>query len=169
MDDSLRPFWHSFFFFSAGNVRCMMLLRQLTGRFARRFTAGRSGRLLVLGCTLFQAGSSWSWGSTKLVRKNATSLNVVCQEFKWVFLLWVKIFLRSCDFKWCCVATADCSVQKEMRRYIDASSPIIDYIDNLFLSRSISLDWWNWTGVHICSCWQSCRWCHCFVLFIAIM
>ncbi|KAL5211118.1 hypothetical protein ABZP36_006741 [Zizania latifolia] len=35
----------------------------------------------------------------------------------------------------------DCSVQKEMRRYIDASSPIIDYIDNLFLSRNISLDW----------------------------
>ncbi|RCV41241.1 hypothetical protein SETIT_9G120000v2 [Setaria italica] len=35
----------------------------------------------------------------------------------------------------------DCSVQKEMRRYIDASSPIIEYIDNLFLSRNISLDW----------------------------
>ncbi|KAF8733737.1 hypothetical protein HU200_014583 [Digitaria exilis] len=34
-----------------------------------------------------------------------------------------------------------CSVQKEMRRYIDASSPIIEYIDNLFLSRNISLDW----------------------------
>ncbi|XP_072991629.1 ACD11 homolog protein [Typha latifolia] len=33
------------------------------------------------------------------------------------------------------------SVQKEMRRYIDASSPIIHYIDNLFLSRNISLDW----------------------------
>ncbi|OEL27373.1 ACD11-like protein [Dichanthelium oligosanthes] len=35
----------------------------------------------------------------------------------------------------------DFSVQKEMRRYIDASSPIIEYIDNLFLSRNISLDW----------------------------
>uniref|UniRef100_A0A453H710 Glycolipid transfer protein domain-containing protein n=1 Tax=Aegilops tauschii subsp. strangulata TaxID=200361 RepID=A0A453H710_AEGTS len=35
----------------------------------------------------------------------------------------------------------DCSVQKEMRRYIDASSPIIEYIDNLFLSRNIVLDW----------------------------
>lgn len=35
----------------------------------------------------------------------------------------------------------DCSVQKEMRRYIDASSPIIVYIDNLFLSRNIVLDW----------------------------
>jgi len=35
----------------------------------------------------------------------------------------------------------DCSVQKEMRRFIDASSPIIEYIDNLFLSRNISLDW----------------------------
>lgn len=35
----------------------------------------------------------------------------------------------------------DCSVQKEMRRYIDASSPIIEYIDNLFLSRQIVLDW----------------------------
>ncbi|XP_047088406.1 ACD11 homolog protein-like [Lolium rigidum] len=35
----------------------------------------------------------------------------------------------------------DCSVQKEMRRYIDASSPIIEYIDTLFLSRNIVLDW----------------------------
>ncbi|TVU45419.1 hypothetical protein EJB05_04906 [Eragrostis curvula] len=35
----------------------------------------------------------------------------------------------------------DSSVQKEMRRYINASSPIIEYIDNLFLSRKISLDW----------------------------
>ncbi|XP_072972825.1 ACD11 homolog protein-like [Typha angustifolia] len=35
----------------------------------------------------------------------------------------------------------DHSVQKEMRRYIDASSLIIQYIDTLFLSRNISLDW----------------------------
>ncbi|XP_078155418.1 glycolipid transfer protein (GLTP) family protein [Carex rostrata] len=35
----------------------------------------------------------------------------------------------------------DNSVQKEMRRYIDASSPIIQYIDDLYISRNISLDW----------------------------
>ncbi|KAJ3697705.1 hypothetical protein LUZ61_001410 [Rhynchospora tenuis] len=35
----------------------------------------------------------------------------------------------------------DYSVQKEMRRYIDASSPIIRYIDDLYISRNISLDW----------------------------
>jgi hypothetical protein len=39
------------------------------------------------------------------------------------------------------IVDADLSVQKQMRRYIDASSPIIEYIDNLFLSRNISLDW----------------------------
>ncbi|WOL14076.1 hypothetical protein Cni_G22856 [Canna indica] len=35
----------------------------------------------------------------------------------------------------------DQSVEKEMQRYIDACSPIIQYIDNLFLSRDIALDW----------------------------
>ncbi|KAJ3672901.1 hypothetical protein LUZ60_006275 [Juncus effusus] len=35
----------------------------------------------------------------------------------------------------------DYTVQKEMRRYIDASGPVIQYIDNLYLSRNISLDW----------------------------
>ncbi|KAK1313182.1 hypothetical protein QJS10_CPA06g02199 [Acorus calamus] len=35
----------------------------------------------------------------------------------------------------------DHSVQKEMRRYIDASIPIIQYIDKLYLSRNITLDW----------------------------
>ncbi|OAY78982.1 ACD protein [Ananas comosus] len=35
----------------------------------------------------------------------------------------------------------DYSVQKEMQRYINASSPIIQYIDDLFLSRNIALDW----------------------------
>ncbi|XP_008775108.1 ACD11 homolog protein-like isoform X3 [Phoenix dactylifera] len=33
------------------------------------------------------------------------------------------------------------SAPKEMRRYINACIPIIEYIDNLFLSRKISLDW----------------------------
>ncbi|PKA52363.1 hypothetical protein AXF42_Ash010260 [Apostasia shenzhenica] len=35
----------------------------------------------------------------------------------------------------------DQSVEREMRRYIVASNPIIEYIDNLYLSRDISLDW----------------------------
>ncbi|XP_074577383.1 ACD11 homolog protein-like [Curcuma longa] len=35
----------------------------------------------------------------------------------------------------------DDSVKTEMERYIDASRPIIEYIDNLFLSRNITLDW----------------------------
>ncbi|XP_039115057.1 ACD11 homolog protein [Dioscorea cayenensis subsp. rotundata] len=35
----------------------------------------------------------------------------------------------------------DDSIQKEMTRYIIASSSIIDYIDNLYTSRNISLDW----------------------------
>ncbi|KAM3238502.1 ACD11 protein isoform X1 [Capsicum annuum] len=33
------------------------------------------------------------------------------------------------------------SVEREMRRYIDASLPIIEYIDELYVSRNISLDW----------------------------
>lgn len=44
-----------------------------------------------------------------------------------------------CAFHW---ILADDSVKTEMERYIDASRPIIEYIDNLFLSRNISLDWW---------------------------
>ncbi|XP_008775103.1 ACD11 homolog protein-like isoform X1 [Phoenix dactylifera] len=36
---------------------------------------------------------------------------------------------------------AEKSAPKEMRRYINACIPIIEYIDNLFLSRKISLDW----------------------------
>lgn len=58
-----------------------------------------------------------------------------------------------------------------MRRYIDASSPIIEYIDNLFLSRNISLDWWtdlNWTEDQVCSLFTSCCWYHRFILFIVI-
>ncbi|XP_059645767.1 ACD11 homolog protein [Cornus florida] len=31
--------------------------------------------------------------------------------------------------------------EKEMRRYISASLPVIEYIDKLYLSRNISLDW----------------------------
>ncbi|XP_043716980.1 ACD11 homolog protein-like [Telopea speciosissima] len=35
----------------------------------------------------------------------------------------------------------DHSVEKEMRRYIDASLPVIEYIDKLYISKNISLDW----------------------------
>ncbi|CAL9043106.1 ACD11 homolog protein-like [Musa acuminata AAA Group] len=35
----------------------------------------------------------------------------------------------------------DQSVHKEMQRFINACNPIIQYIDNLFLSKKISLDW----------------------------
>ncbi|KAG6498797.1 ACD11 homolog protein-like [Zingiber officinale] len=35
----------------------------------------------------------------------------------------------------------DASVKKEMEKYIDSSRPVIEYIDNLFLSRNITLDW----------------------------
>ncbi|XP_028553488.1 ACD11 homolog protein isoform X1 [Dendrobium catenatum] len=34
----------------------------------------------------------------------------------------------------------DQSVEREMKRYINASTPIIEYIDNLYLSRDICLD-----------------------------
>ncbi|KAJ7954086.1 Accelerated cell death 11 [Quillaja saponaria] len=33
------------------------------------------------------------------------------------------------------------SAEKKMRRYINASLPVIKYIDKLYLSRNISLDW----------------------------
>ncbi|KAI4357832.1 hypothetical protein L6164_001755 [Bauhinia variegata] len=33
------------------------------------------------------------------------------------------------------------SAEKKMKRYIDASIPVIQYIDKLYLSRKISLDW----------------------------
>lgn len=35
----------------------------------------------------------------------------------------------------------DQSVEKEMRRYMKASLPVIDYIDQLYISRNITLDW----------------------------
>ncbi|CAK9159479.1 unnamed protein product [Ilex paraguariensis] len=35
----------------------------------------------------------------------------------------------------------DKSAGKEMRRYINASLPVIEYIDKLYISRNISLDW----------------------------
>ncbi|KAH7833269.1 hypothetical protein Vadar_004699 [Vaccinium darrowii] len=35
----------------------------------------------------------------------------------------------------------DESAEKEMRRYIEASLPIIEYIDKLYVIRNISLDW----------------------------
>ncbi|XP_042482826.1 ACD11 homolog protein [Macadamia integrifolia] len=35
----------------------------------------------------------------------------------------------------------DHSVEKEMKRYIDASLPVIKYIDKLYISKNISLDW----------------------------
>ncbi|KAJ4960632.1 hypothetical protein NE237_020542 [Protea cynaroides] len=35
----------------------------------------------------------------------------------------------------------DHSVEKEMRRYINASLPVIEYIDKLYISKNISLDW----------------------------
>ncbi|KAK6921756.1 Glycolipid transfer protein domain [Dillenia turbinata] len=36
---------------------------------------------------------------------------------------------------------SDQSAEKKMRRYIDASRPVIEYIDKLFIDRNISLDW----------------------------
>ncbi|CAA2960112.1 ACD11 homolog protein-like [Olea europaea var. sylvestris] len=36
---------------------------------------------------------------------------------------------------------SDESAEKEMQRYIDASLPIIEYIDKLYTSRNIRLDW----------------------------
>lgn len=33
------------------------------------------------------------------------------------------------------------SAEKKMRRYIDASVPVIEYIDKLYISRNITLDW----------------------------
>ncbi|KAK2635827.1 hypothetical protein Ddye_030619 [Dipteronia dyeriana] len=35
----------------------------------------------------------------------------------------------------------DQSAEKKMKRYINASVPIIEYIDKLYISRNISLDW----------------------------
>ncbi|EOA17341.1 hypothetical protein CARUB_v10005624mg [Capsella rubella] len=35
----------------------------------------------------------------------------------------------------------DQSVEKNMRRYMEASRPIIEYIDKLFIQRNIKLDW----------------------------
>ncbi|CAH9114885.1 unnamed protein product [Cuscuta europaea] len=35
----------------------------------------------------------------------------------------------------------DVSAEQEMKRYINALQPIIEYIDNLYLSRNITLDW----------------------------
>ncbi|XP_075483193.1 ACD11 homolog protein [Primulina tabacum] len=35
----------------------------------------------------------------------------------------------------------DESAEREMQRFIDASLPIIEYIDNLYIRRNISLDW----------------------------
>ncbi|KAA8532717.1 hypothetical protein F0562_032750 [Nyssa sinensis] len=35
----------------------------------------------------------------------------------------------------------DKSAEKEMRRYIDASLPVIEYIDKLYIARNITLDW----------------------------
>ncbi|KAK9276658.1 hypothetical protein L1049_006194 [Liquidambar formosana] len=35
----------------------------------------------------------------------------------------------------------DQSAEKEMRRYIKASLPVIEYIDKLYITRNISLDW----------------------------
>lgn len=34
------------------------------------------------------------------------------------------------------------TAEKKMRRYISASLPVIEYIDKLYLSRDIVLDWW---------------------------
>lgn len=38
-------------------------------------------------------------------------------------------------------AVAGVSAEKKMRRYIDASVPVIEYIDKLYISRNITLDW----------------------------
>ncbi|KAB1218620.1 hypothetical protein CJ030_MR3G026500 [Morella rubra] len=35
----------------------------------------------------------------------------------------------------------DSSAEKKMRRYISAADTVIEYIDNLYLSKNISLDW----------------------------
>ncbi|KAF5200393.1 Acd11-like protein [Thalictrum thalictroides] len=35
----------------------------------------------------------------------------------------------------------DQTVEKEMRRYMEASLPVIEYIDKLYISRNITLDW----------------------------
>jgi len=36
---------------------------------------------------------------------------------------------------------AEQSAEKKMKRYIAATLPIIEYIDKLYLSRNITLDW----------------------------
>ncbi|KAJ9140726.1 hypothetical protein P3X46_031336 [Hevea brasiliensis] len=39
------------------------------------------------------------------------------------------------------LSETDKSAEKQMRRYINASLPVIEYIDKLYISRNISLDW----------------------------
>lgn len=37
---------------------------------------------------------------------------------------------------------ADQSAEKKMKRYIESSHTVIEYIDELYLSMNIGLDWW---------------------------
>lgn len=49
---------------------------------------------------------------------------------------------------------AEYSAEKKMTRYINASVPIIEYIDKLYLSRNIVLDWWVFIAPHFKEDWS---------------
>ena len=56
--------------------------------------------------------------------------------WKWSKFSWHNLFIRIVN------NVADHTAEKRMRRYIEASRPVISYIDKLYISRKITLEWW---------------------------
>lgn len=73
---------------------------------------------------------------------------MVARKFSNTYILW--IFLTCYVYERCkhrvnsyyvTLLFADQTAAKKMRRYINAAAPVIEYIDKLYISRHISLDW----------------------------
>lgn len=72
-------------------------------------------------------------------------LNETGEVLFWsTLMMFVVIFFWRLWFLLCCfdlLGAGDQSVEKNMRRYMEASRPIIEYIDKLYIDRNIKLDW----------------------------
>lgn len=87
-----------------------------------------------------------------------------------IVFLFQSIILVYKDLNFIINVVAEQSADKKMRRYIDASLPVIEYIDKLYLARNIVLDWWIYITKKrkskkkrlnsLSVCYKAVRWLH---------
>lgn len=110
----------------------------------KRKGRGKHGekKLIRLLSLSFSLTSTKSISKTSLeLKKRLLTLDPSFPNFRFCFLFFFFPFS----------SIPETSARIQMQNYIAALAPVVTYIDELFLSRGLGLDWWSWTA--ICSGW----------------